>query len=104
MENIIFDKQQEAAEFIVDKLCALLDEKPEAMICIAAGHTSLPIFEAMKAAQEEGRLDLEYANFIGMSEWERIAPSNPGSCANFLYSNLFFPLNVEPMNIHLFDK
>ena len=104
MENIIFDRQDEAANYIVDKLCSLLEEKPDAMICIAAGHTSLPIFEAMKEAQDEGRLDLEYAQFIGMSEWERIAPSNPGSCANFLYTNLFFPLEVEPMNIHLFDS
>ena len=104
MDNVIFDKKEQAAAFIVDRLCSLLEEKPDAMICIAAGHTSLPIFEAMKEAQDEGRLDLEYAQFIGIGEWERILPSDPGSCANFMYTHLFFPLEVEPMHIHLFDS
>ena len=104
METIIYNSREEAADFIVGRLCALLEEKPDALICIDAGKDSLPVFESMKKAQDEGRLDLESAEFIGMWEWERIPPNNAASHANFLYSNLFFPLNVEPMNIHMFDS
>ena len=47
MDIKTFDTAALAAEYAADTVEALLREKPDAVLCLAAGHTSLPVFDEL---------------------------------------------------------
>lgn len=104
MYTKIFETEALASEFIVDNLSALLKDNPHAMICIAAGQTSLPILSEMKKRVDDGLLDVSNAYFIAMDEWKDVPSDCYGSCANFLKRNMIIPLGIKESNYHLFDS
>lgn len=99
MKQLIFATPQQGAEHIADTVAALLAKKPGAVFCLAAGHTSLPVFDAFFRRG----LDFSRARFIGLDEWLGIGPDVRGSCACFLETNFFSRTKVERGNIRLFD-
>ncbi|MEE0698207.1 MAG: hypothetical protein U0M53_08120, partial [Oscillospiraceae bacterium] len=103
MKFFIFDTQEEGGACAARRICQLVSEKPDAMLCLAAGHSSLPVFSALVAASKEGEADFSKARFVGMDEWLGVPPENEGSCANFLRRSLFGPLGVSEDQICLFD-
>lgn len=104
MNKKIFETETHASNYIVDNLSALLKDNPHAMICIAAGQTSIPILSEMKNRVDNGLLDISNAYFIAMDEWKDIPSDCYGSCANFLMRNMINPLDIKPSNFHLFDS
>lgn len=99
MKKLVFDTAELAAGHAADTAAALLAEKPDAVLCLAAGHTSLPVFEAFL-----GRgLDFSRARFVGLDEWVGVGPEVEGSCASFLERNFFSKSNVRRENIRLFN-
>ena len=43
MKNISFEDPVSIAKEAADLICKQLEEKPDSLICIAAGHSSLPL-------------------------------------------------------------
>ena len=99
MKKLVFDTAELAAGHAADTVAALLAEKPGAVLCLAAGHTSLPVFEAFFRRG----LDFSRARFIGLDEWVGVGPEVEGSCASFLERNFFSKAGVRRENIRLFD-
>ena len=99
MKKLVFDTPEQAARHAADSVAALLAQKPDAVLCLAAGHTSLPVFEAFF---RQG-LDFSRARFVGLDEWVGVAPDADGSCARFLEQNFFSRANVRRQNIRLFN-
>lgn len=64
MKKLVFDTPEQAARHAADTVAALLAQKPDAVLCLAAGHTSLPVFEAFF---RQG-LDFSRARFVGLDE------------------------------------
>lgn len=100
MKKQTFANERQAGEYIAGAIDALLKEKPDAVLCLAAGHTSLPVFDAM---QELGT-DFSRARVLGLDEWVGVPAEQEGSCAYFLEKNLFSKINVKKENIVLFDS
>jgi 6-phosphogluconolactonase/glucosamine-6-phosphate isomerase/deaminase len=99
MKTIIFDTPEGAAAHAADTLSSILKAKPEALLCLAAGHSSLPFFDA---AIERG-LDFSKARFVELDEWLDIPPDTPGSCTSFMRDNFFSRANIREEQICLFD-
>jgi 6-phosphogluconolactonase/glucosamine-6-phosphate isomerase/deaminase len=99
MKTIIFESPEAAAAYAVDTLGAILRAKPEALICAAAGHSSLPFFDAAI----EGGLDFSGARFVELDEWLGIPPDAPGSCTFFMRNNFFSRVNVREDRLCLFN-
>lgn len=99
MKKLVFDTAELAADHAADTVAALLAQKPDAVLCLAAGHTSLPVFEAFLRRG----LDFSHARFVGLDEWVGVGPEVEGSCASFLERNFFSKANVRRENIHLFN-
>ncbi|MDR2245401.1 MAG: 6-phosphogluconolactonase [Treponema sp.] len=99
MKTIIFESPEEAAGYAADTLGAVLKTKPEALICIAAGHSSLPFFDAVL----ERGLDFSGARFVELDEWLDIPPGTPGTCTSFMRNNFFFRIGVREEQLCLFD-
>lgn len=99
MDIKTFDTAALAAGYAADTVEALLREKPDAVLCLAAGHTSLPVFDELARRG----LDFSLARVIGLDDWLGVGPDTDGSCAAFLGHNFFSRVNLKPENIRLFN-
>lgn len=87
------------AEEIVDGLLA----NPEQMLCIAAGHTSLGVFNCLIDAFKEGRADFSRAWFVAMDEWLYMDDQTPESCGSFLVEHFLSKVNYPKDHIRLWN-
>ena len=70
--------------YVAEQLAAILREKPDALLCIAAGTSSFPVFDALNARVRSGALSLSRASFMGMDEWCGLSQDADGAMADFL--------------------
>jgi 6-phosphogluconolactonase/glucosamine-6-phosphate isomerase/deaminase len=103
MKKRIFDDAAQAALYIAGTVEQLLEAKKYEgripVFCLAAGHTSLPVFDALV----ERKIDFSAARFIELDEWLDISPEQSGSCTGFMRENFFSRINADPRNIRLFN-
>lgn len=103
MELKIMNDAGEISREVLAIILGLLKIKRNAYFCLAAGHTSLPIFSEMIRAQREGEADFSQARFLGMDEWGGLGRGDDGSMAEFMYEHLFTPLSIREEQILFFD-
>ena len=98
-----FDNSTSIAVATADIICKQLKEKPTSLICIAAGHSSLPLCEELIIRYQNKQVDFSQAYFIAMDEWLHMNCSIPGSCGDFLIKNFLSHVNFPQSNIRLFN-
>lgn len=103
MQNKIFKDAAAIAVAAADVICKQLEEKPNSLICIAAGHSSLPLCDELIARYQNGQVDFSKAYFIAMDEWLHMNPSVPGSCGDFLNKHFLSHVNFREDHVRLFD-
>ena len=103
MTQQIFETDIQAAEYTAAAIEALLRQKPDSVLCLAAGHTSIPVFERLLEAAAQKHIDFHQVRFIGLDEWLGIGADTDGSCASFLHRNFFDKLDITPDQFCLFD-
>lgn len=86
---------------IAGDILSLLKGTPTAHICIAAGHSSIGIFEELIKLYQKGELDFSSARFTAMDEWLGMNENTKGSCGDFLVEHFLSKLNFIPENICL---
>ena len=98
---IRFANDRAVGEYIADGICEILSKKPEALICIAAGTTSFPVFDALLERKADGRVSFDRASFIGMDEWIGLSMDADGAMADFLKRHFLDEAGFA--NVFLFD-
>ena len=99
----VFDGYDQMCEEIANEISVMLKVKPSALLCIAAGHTSLGLLECLVRLYEEKEINFKNASFVAMDEWLGMSEKTLGSCGEFISSNFLEKVNFEPVNIRLFD-
>jgi len=87
--------------YVADKLAAILAAKPDAAFCIAAGTSSFPVFDALKARVKNGQLSFAKASFFGMDEWCGLPQNADGAMADFLHKHFLDEMDFG--KVFLFD-
>ena len=77
-----------------DRVCAQLRDKPDSLLCIAAGHSSLGVFQELSRRAQVGEADFSRA---GMNE------TDSGSCGDFLRQNFLSQVNIPARRVRLVD-
>ena len=103
MQSKAFSSPSAIAVEAADVICRQLAKKPDSLICIAAGHSSLPLCEELIARYKNGQADFSKAHFIAMDEWLHMNPSVPGSCGDFLNKHFLSHVNFPENQVRLFD-
>lgn len=88
-----------AAGLIID----LVKEIPEVLLCFATGNTPVGTYRLLVQKAKEQQVDFSKCSFIGLDEWVGVPGDKSGSCEFILYEQLFRPLGIEEVQIHLFD-
>lgn len=83
----VFRDDAALSAYVSDQIGVLLGEKPDALLCIAAGHSSLGIFRELLRRVEAGAISFKQARFVAMDEWTGMNINAPGSMGDFLTSN-----------------
>jgi glucosamine-6-phosphate isomerase len=98
-----FETYQAMCSSIADILVNCVKAKADALLCLAAGHTSLGVFEEMIRRQNAGMASFRRCVFFGMDEWGGVGKGNEGSMVEFMYKNLFYPAGIADEKIVFFD-
>ena len=103
MEIKRFDSEQAIAEATADLFCEHLKNKPDSVLCVAAGHSSIGPLKLLVERYERGEVDFSKAKFIAMDEWLHMNETVPGSCGDFLRKHFLDRVNFKKENIRLID-
>ncbi len=83
----VFSDGAALSAYVSDQIGVLLGEKPDALLCIAAGHSSLGVFQELLRRVEAGAISFKQARFVAMDEWTGMNIADPGSMSDFLTGN-----------------
>lgn len=103
MEIQVFRNYEELSTKAAEEMLSTIHIKPDAVICLASGHSPLRSCQIFVQLARQKNLDVTHASFIGLDEWVGIAPEDPGSSQYFLKNNIINPLHLRPSNYHLFN-
>lgn len=103
MKIKILTDYRELSRVAADEIIAMIQRKPHAVLCLAAGETPRGAYAQLAAAVRRRGTDVSKCTFVGLDEWVGIPPEREGSCHRFLRENLFDPLGIASHQIHLFD-
>jgi galactosamine-6-phosphate isomerase len=99
----VYYNYETLSEAIANEMITLIQQKPNATICLASGHTPLLPCQVFVQKVKEQNIDIGKVNFLGLDEWVGVPPDNEGSCHYFLYNTVFNPLNLKLHQVHVFD-
>ncbi|HNT49257.1 MAG TPA: glucosamine-6-phosphate deaminase [Cyclobacteriaceae bacterium] len=84
-------------------IISYINQKQDALVCIASGHTPIGVFRQIKIAIDQNNVDLSRCTFLSLDEWLGIDPSDSGSCLSMLQRDCFEPLQVKPEQVQFFN-
>lgn len=99
MEIVIQPTQERAAGVAARIIARLLREKPNAVLGLATGSTSLPLYREVA----QMKLDWRRVSTFNLDEYVGLAPEHPASYHYFMRENLFRHVNISEKNIHIPD-
>lgn len=103
MKTLISPDYPQLCEAVAKNVIDCVNEKPDALICIAGGDTPLGVFAALVEAQKQGRVDFSRTQFLGLDEWLGLGIADKGSCREMVWSHFFDKLTLREEQICFFD-
>lgn len=103
MEIKVYNDYPELSRATADLIKDRIQQKNNAMICVASGHTPVGVFECLVKDVKSGILDLSGVTFVSLDEWIGVDPANPGSCLAMLKKDFFDHLSLRPEQVQYFD-
>jgi glucosamine-6-phosphate isomerase len=86
-----------------DLIIQYINQKPASLICIASGHTPIGVFQKLKLAIEQKKVNLNSCTFLSLDEWLGIDPADSGSCLSMLQRDCFIPMQLKPEQTQYFN-
>jgi len=83
------------ARAIADKFEQVINDKPDALICICAGHSPVEFLNIFCEDALNGVFDDSQFKFISLDEWVGLGPKDNGSCINDMSKYLLGPLKLK---------
>lgn len=99
----IFPDHDALSQHTAEHVEALVNQKPDALLCLASGDTPIETYRRFVTLAQAGRVDVSRCTFVGLDEWVGFGPDDAGSCSYSVYRDLFRPLGLRPEQVHIFD-
>lgn len=99
----IFTDHTALSAHTAQHIAATVRQNPGAVLCLASGDTPTETYRHLADQVRSGTLDLSHCHFIGLDEWVGLGPDDVGSCAHYLYCDLFTPAQIRPDQITFFN-
>lgn len=103
MNREIFETPQTLGLASAERMRGLLGNNPEALVCVAAGDTQIPMLGTLAGWTASGRLGARRARVAVLDEWVGLDGNDAGSCSYFLENHFFRPLGIQASRISKLD-
>ena len=103
MKLTIFPTSEFLAEAAADEIVQLLQQKPNAVLCMASGNSPRRCCELFVQKAKALSLDTSQFYFTGLDEWVGLGPDTTGSCHDDFSKRIFDPLTIPSSQYHLFN-
>jgi glucosamine-6-phosphate deaminase len=77
--------------------------KPDLVLGLATGSTSLPVYRELIRRYEAGELDFSHVRTVNLDEYLGLPGTHEQSYRYFMDENFFKHVNIDPANTHLPD-
>ena len=101
MEVIVFDNSEQVAATAADMVCEMVSIKPNAVLGLATGSTSIALYRNLIQRYRLGALSCKEVTTFNLDEYLGIAPDNPQSYRHFMAQHLFDHVDIDRHNTHL---
>lgn len=99
----VFPDYQSLSRATADLIARFIQQKPDALVCLASGHTPLGVFECLVQDVRNNSLDIRGCTFVGLDEWMGMNGDDVGSCRHMMDEAFFNPLQIPGDQIVFFD-
>ena len=97
--NIIMKQSyKETSEAVADFIYSVIQEKPDAAIILATGHSPLLGYRLLVKKILETSLDIHAVTWIKLDEWIGVDGEDEASCELFIQKELITPLQISEQN------
>lgn len=86
-----------------EQVAKLLEEKPDAVLCLPSGSTPLGMFKILAQKSKAGEVDFSKCTFVGLDEWVGLGPDDQGSCRYWIDRDFLHPIGFREDQIVYFD-
>jgi glucosamine-6-phosphate isomerase len=102
--NIITTKNYtELSATAANLIINLLQNKPDALICIPSGESPAGMLKHLVEAEQTKKVDFSHCTFIGLDEWVGLGAGDDGSCTQFLNEHFFHRIKTAPESVKFFN-
>jgi galactosamine-6-phosphate isomerase len=84
-------------------IAALINRKKGALLCLAAGQSTICVFDHLAEMNKNGEVDFSNVKIVGLDEWCDF-PEYEGSAHWILDTSVFNKINVKRENMRLFNS
>lgn len=99
----IFATYEELSDKASDAIVDCIRQKPDALLCFAAGDTPKLTLEMAVAKIRQQHIPTATLGFVGLDEWVGIGPENEGSCQYFFRKYWTDPLGLAESQFNFFN-
>ncbi len=99
----VFDTPGQVARAVADRVSAVLGERPDAVLGLAAGRTPVGAYAELMARSGRGEVDFSKAWSFNLDEFVGVRPDHPGSFRRFMHEHFFSGVNLAPSRIQFLD-
>lgn len=72
MKQIIYNDYIELSVKTAEQIAAIIQNKPDALLCFPAGETSVGTFKHLIELNKKGTLSFKQCRIVGLDEWANI--------------------------------
>lgn len=100
--TVIVRDYEEMSRRSAQVLAQVVAQKPDALLCLAAGQTAIRTYELLAEWQQAGKVDFGAARFVALDEWLDLDDERD-NCAAFMDRHFYHPLRIREQQQTRFD-
>jgi glucosamine-6-phosphate isomerase len=103
VKQIIYDSCTELSVKTAEQIAAIIQAKPDALLCFPAGETSVGTFKHLIELNKTGKISFKHCKIVGLDEWANIGDMKSENCFSFLKKHFFDHIDYSDENLCFFD-
>jgi len=98
VEIIILHSEEEVYKEVAERIISLVNRRPDAVLGLATGRTMLGIYEGLREAYQNGRVNFSSVVTVNLDEYLGISPDDPLSFHHYMGEHFFKHVNIKKEN------
>lgn len=85
------------------RICEIINNKPNALLCFPAGETPVGTFEELIRMEKSKKVSFKKSRIVGLDEWVGLGAMNTENCFSFLKKHFFDHITFSKDNLCFFN-